>query len=126
MSTPSSSRAEHGQPVRFVCLRCGNCCKGDGVVRLEQEEIPRIAGLLGLEVDEFLARFTQEEAWDGPWLIDKFEGEERWCVFLERDGDGPHRCRIQEAKPEQCKTFPYKWRFPRAHEVCAGLRGESS
>ncbi len=106
----------------FHCRRCGSCCKGDGIVNLSDAEIGAAARLLNLSRDEFLKQFTTETEWGERWLIDKFVDDQRWCVFLERDGNGLHSCRIQQAKPEQCVGFPYTWRSHENVQSCEGLR----
>lgn len=110
------------QLKEFVCLCCGNCCRGDGIVRVRPAEANRIAAYLGLSVAEFYARFTREpdipdEAASGVrWLVDK-PGKGQECVFLEEN-----RCGIHPVKPEKCRTFPLAWRTHDVLEYCAGLR----
>ena len=49
----------------------------------------------------------------GVTLSEKQNGE---CVFL----DGID-CTINDVKPEQCKGFPNRWRFPGWREVCEAV-----
>ncbi len=107
---------------KFICHRCGNCCKGSGIVRLEPEEIDRMAGELDMTPKEFADKHTILTEWDGRILIDKYVGEERWCVFLLKGRDGLHNCRVQDSKPGQCVGFPFKWRSPGAFKWCEGLK----
>lgn len=111
---------------RFECLRCGNCCKGDGVVRIGPEELKRMAAKLGITEKAFIKQYTMiygEQEW---WLIDKIveeHGEQiKWCIFLEIMDDGLYGCRVNEAKPDQCASFPAKWRNNDSLRSCAGLR----
>lgn len=106
----------------FVCAMCGNCCRGDGFVRITPGDAEKIAAFLGLPLPDFLAQFTRpaeirehEEAGD-VWLIDK-PGPEMECVFLEHN-----RCAINPAKPDQCIGFPTKWRTPDILDYCVGMQ----
>ena len=95
---------------------------GEGFVNVSDEECRKIAESLGLSFEEFLERYTRQEDGFERWLIDG-DGPDEPCVFLERDENGLASCRIEgEAKPEQCKTFPHKWRLPAFEKWCAGMR----
>jgi Fe-S-cluster containining protein len=115
---------DHGSPanravdlepgVRYVCQRCTACCKWPGDVRLETDEIPRIAGFLEMTEAEFIDRFTRlRMSRKGLSLIEKDNHE---CIML--DGNA---CRIHEVKPGQCAGFPNKWNFPGWREVCEAI-----
>lgn len=113
----------------FECLRCGYCCKGDGIVRFGAGEAERMAAALGLERRKFLTEFAVHLD-SRQWILrDRFvpgrlgvHGREQWCIFLERHPDGRYGCRLGDAKPRQCKIFPYDWTNPDSFETCAGLR----
>ncbi len=95
----------------YVCQRCTDCCKWPGDVRLEEEEIPRIAAFLDLTETEFLDRFTRLRTnRQGLSLIEK---ENHECIMLEGNS-----CRIHPVKPSQCAGFPNKWNFPGWRQVC--------
>lgn len=99
----------------WLCQRCGNCCRWPGFVRLRHDEVDRIAGALRLPVAEFVERFTDLHA-DRTALVLKNQADGA-CIFLE----GRNVCRIQEAKPFQCRGFPNTWNFPGWREVCEAL-----
>ena len=44
------------------------------------------------------------------------EKPNRECIFL--DGND---CRVQAAKPQQCRDFPNRWSFPGWRELCQAL-----
>ena len=102
---------------RHHCQRCGACCRIAGFVRLRQDEIAKIAEHLGLNVNHFIQHYTrlapQRRALA---LIDKPSGE---CFFLEGND-----CALQDAKPEQCKSFPEKWNYPGWREICRAASPE--
>ncbi len=101
----------------FECRRCGNCCRWPGYVRLESDEIAPIAGLLGVDEAEFIAeqtRLTGDRR--GLSLLENADGS---CPFLSAAAEGAI-CRIQAAKPRQCRNFPLGWNFPGWEAECAG------
>ncbi len=113
----------------FQCARCGHCCKGDGLVEIGPPEADRMAGLLGLTRRKFLRNFALRIKANHWMLRDKMVNgpnpnadREQWCIFLERGPDGLYGCRVNEAKPDQCREFPVGWRNPDSLRTCAGLR----
>ncbi|WP_294503615.1 YkgJ family cysteine cluster protein [uncultured Victivallis sp.] len=105
----------------FECIRCGNCCRWPGCVKVSDSEIDAIAAFLGLEVPAFIERYTAlMPDRQGLTLIEKPDGS---CVFLEEEA-GVSRCRIHPVKPGQCGTFPRKWNFPGWEAECAGAKRE--
>ena len=106
-------------PPSFACLRCGNCCQGPGDVFLLGDEAPLIADLLGMDLYTFTStytRLTSDRA--GLSLTERPDGA---CIFLEPE----NTCRIQAAKPSQCRAFPYLWRSARLANICAGWKAAS-
>ena len=105
----------------FSCERCGNCCKGDGAVVIGPAEADRIAKFLKLTRREFVRRFAFKIGQDEWQLVDK-ANREQWCIFLERGEDGLYGCAINAVKPDQCGSFPAKWKNEDSFRTCAGLR----
>ena len=86
--------------LRFGCQRCGACCTGaPGYVWLQSEEAVAIAERLGLEIEGFLTRYTRRVD-GGLSLREEVDGR---CVLFE-PGSG---CRAYEARPPQCRTWPF-------------------
>lgn len=114
----------HGSPVNrevlldpdtfYVCQRCTACCRWPGDVRLEEEEIPRIAGFLGLDEEEFIGRYTRLRS--NRRGLSLVERENHECIMLEDGG-----CRIHEVKPSQCAGFPNRWNFPGWRDSCEAV-----
>jgi Fe-S-cluster containining protein len=100
--------------VHYDCQRCTECCRWPGWVPVDETEIRAMARLLGMGEAEFIEAYTRLRLRrDGLALIEKPNGE---CVFLEgRD------CRVQEAKPLQCRGFPNRWNFPGWRGVCEAV-----
>lgn len=110
--------------LRFECTECGKCCRVRGPyahVYLNDKELRGLARLLGLSANEFRWRYTvcDELGWT------ELVFEEDRCVFLD---DESGRCTVYEARPSQCRTFPF-WRnfapdgewTPEVAELCEGI-----
>lgn len=105
----------------FKCLGCGACCRiPNGIVRVSDAEISRIAGYLGMPEQVFIAEET-DVAPDRRGLVLKSRADNS-CVWLTED----NRCRIHPVKPDKCKSFPYDWTNADSGEVCPGLRALSA
>jgi Fe-S-cluster containining protein len=90
----------YSEGIRFACQSTGRCCtsRGEyGFVYLNDADQARLAAHLGVSVPELVAQHCS-----------RTEGQvhlahpERDCAFL--DGN---RCGIYEARPEQCRTWPF-------------------
>ena len=87
---------------RFSCSGCGECCRWTGAVLLEGFDVPRLAAHLGLSEQELIDGHTRLAPNRRQLaLLDQADGS---CAFLEGD-----RCSVYEARPEQCRTFPFAW-----------------
>jgi len=106
-------------PIHYECVRCTECCRWPGQVKLTEEEISRLANFLHVSEFDFIQRYTRLRAdRSGLALQDKPGGE---CVFLEgRD------CAVQAVKPQQCLDFPNKWNFPGFEKICRAVPRETS
>ena len=108
----------HPAPEKFHCHMCGACCRiPDGIVRVSEAEIVRIAAFLGMTEADFIDRET-ELAPDRRGLILRSRPDGA-CVWLADD----NLCRINPVKPYQCRTFPDKWTNSDSNETCPGLKG---
>ncbi|MBO5668131.1 MAG: YkgJ family cysteine cluster protein [Lentisphaeria bacterium] len=103
---------------KFVCSRCGACCRWPGAVKLTDAEVDVIAGFLNIPLADFLENHTVITP-DRKHLslCEKENGE---CEYLAVDSDGLSLCLIEKVKPQQCRNFPGKWNFPGWQEKCAG------
>lgn len=100
----------------FECKRCGNCCRGDGFVKITPVDARRIANFLNITLPEFYRIYTVK-FYNVTWLKDKLNKD---CIFLENN-----LCLIHPAKPTQCRDFPLKWRTPDIASYCQGLVAQS-
>lgn len=86
----------------FNCSKCGACCRWGGSVLLTDRDITRLAGHLALSEPEFIERHTRlAPSRKQLALLDQTDGS---CAFLRGDG-----CSVYDARPEQCRTFPFAW-----------------
>jgi len=98
----------------FRCVRCGNCCRWPGPVRVDAMEIGAIAEFLNFSEEEFIWRHTTLTADRRSLsLLEKTDGSCEY--FSEASG-----CLIQPVKPRQCREFPLKWNFPGWENECKG------
>ncbi len=106
----------YGGGLRFACTRCGRCCTGHGYVWLSVERIERIAEYLGMTVDGFSRRYVRRV--DGRLcLVDKASSD---CVFWQNEAG----CTIYEARPTQCRTFPFWSEYLESPAAWQELAGE--
>lgn len=104
-----------GLARRFICQRCGNCCRWPGFVRLGMGEADRIAAWLGMDPAVFVEEYT--DLLPDRRALGLKSRPDGSCVFLE----GRNVCRIQAVKPLQCRGFPNSWRFPGWRKVCEAV-----
>lgn len=110
---------EPGLPFR--CTGCGDCCTGaPGAVWLDDADVARLARHLELTPKEFEERHVRRLVGRRS-LLERFDGD---CEFFDREGRG---CRVYEARPTQCRTYPW-WpanlASPEAwREVCEACEG---
>ncbi|MEZ0344599.1 MAG: YkgJ family cysteine cluster protein [Caldimicrobium sp.] len=107
---------------KFVCKKCGFCCKGESTVSLSEKEILKIAEYLGISREEFLENYTikKEEKRIEMKIV------EGYCIFYDkREGV----CKIHPVKPEKCKEWPLvpalfrdEENFLIIKESCIGLK----
>jgi Fe-S-cluster containining protein len=86
--------------LRFQCTGCGACCTGSpGYVYLSKPDLDRLASHFGCSPQEFVEKYGRLVE-DQYALLDKAESFD--CIFLNNK-----RCTVYEARPTQCRTFPW-------------------
>ncbi len=109
-----NGRAAGDAPGQFHCTRCGRCCTTDGYVRLTGTDIEVLALQLGLTVEAFIETHTILTR-DRQCLA-LHDAPDGACMFYDPKGG----CTVQEAKPQQCRDFPVKWRYRDVDAICSG------
>ena len=88
--------------AKFQCSGCGTCCRWTGSVLLTDEDIGCMADFLALSIQDFIDEHTRlAPSRKQLALLDQEDGS---CAFLIGN-----RCSVYDARPEQCRTFPYAW-----------------
>jgi uncharacterized protein len=101
--------------LAFTCTRCGACCTGaPGYVWVNEEEIARLAEARGETVDQFARQFIRLVD-DRYSLIERPGGD---CIFWSKDAG----CTVYEARPAQCRTWPFWPENIATPEAWAGVR----
>ena len=88
----------HERAFQIVdCTRCANCCKTMDI-KLDDEDIERIAEHLNMPTAEFIERYLEAEEEDGP-----YKARQKPCPFLGDDD----RCTIYDVWPTVCREYPH-------------------
>jgi Fe-S-cluster containining protein len=88
--------------LKFFCKRCSFCCRaGPGFVFLSKTDALEISKKLGMVLEEFIQVYCRWIDWDGGARLSLKEKTSFDCVFW-KDG-----CSIYEARPVQCRTYPF-------------------
>lgn len=109
--------------IRFECQGSGKCCTSHGeygFVYLTPEDRRRIAAHMGLSTSTFTRRHCEKSG--GVWHLKESRSNPD-CQFLKGKS-----CGIYEARPEQCRTWPFwpevlqakRWKKDVA-EFCPGV-----
>ena len=100
MPSPELDSPWYRDGLRFECTKCGACCTGaPGFVWVNVEEIERLAQFAGLAFDDFTRKYVRQVG-NRYSLIERPGGD---CVFW----DGAVGCTVYEARPVQCRTWPF-------------------
>ncbi len=114
---PANAPPWYRDGLRFSCSGCGDCCRGEGYVYVDEDEIERLATFLEITREEFGRKFLRVD--NG--RLSLIDNQHLDCIFW-RDG-----CTVYEARPRQCRTFPFwnenlgspsKWKKLQA--ICPG------
>jgi Fe-S-cluster containining protein len=96
-----SRKPWYHEGLRFECIGCGRCCTGEpGYVYVTQPEIEVLAEAIGLEASEFREAYVRRVGHRAS-LLEMPNGD---CVFFDNQS---RRCRVYEARPRQCRTWPF-------------------
>jgi uncharacterized protein len=87
--------------LQFECQGCGQCCTGDpGYVWVSGDEIAALAKALGWDAAEFEEVFVRPVG-KRKSLLERPGGD---CVLFDSQ---TRRCKVYEARPAQCRTWPF-------------------
>ncbi len=100
VSTQQVEAALNGTMFNWTCTGCGKCCNGPGVVYFTKTDLENIKKLLELDSAEWAKlrqRLVQKKT-NGLFVHDTVGA----CIFLKDSS-----CTIYEARPLQCRTYPF-------------------
>lgn len=105
------------------CAECGGkCCTGEsGYIFLNNDEIRKLARLKNLNFDDFISTYCIKVGFRYS-LIEKPYQNGFACVFFDEINKN---CGVYEARPTQCRTFPF-WEYFKCNlkelkEECIGV-----
>lgn len=107
--------------LKFSCKFCGACCRyNDAYVWLTRKDLKNLADSLDLSEEDFQKLYT--EIFDGKIVLKSFPNGD--CIFF----DLIIGCKIYEARPIQCRTFPFweentlsKSSWEKVKKICPGV-----
>ena len=88
------------------CATCeGNCCIGQsGYIWITMQEIDTLAKHLNISVQECFDKYLLKYGYKFSIKEKKISDNNYACVFFDLD---KKQCSIYEARPTQCRTFPF-------------------
>lgn len=102
----------------FECTGCGDCCTGGpGAVWLDDADLRRLALHLSLNPADFEDQHVRRLP-GGRSLLERFNGD---CEFFDSEG---RKCTVYDARPTQCRTYPFWGRNVASPEDWEGVRAE--
>lgn len=89
-----------------VCDACeGNCCIGEsGYIWINQSEIKVLAKHLNLDVEELVFKHLRKIGYKYSIKELQIAKDNYSCMFFDLE---KKQCSVYEARPRQCKTFPF-------------------
>ncbi len=119
---------QEGFPYAFessACEACeGNCCIGEsGYIWINKAEIVKLASLLNLTVEEVGLKYLMKVGYKYSIKERQLSADNYACVFFDLE---KKQCSIYEARPSQCRTFPF-WNYFKENinevkEECPAIR----
>ncbi len=110
----------------MACESCGGrCCTGEsGNIFVTPDEIVNISKLLNLPLNQFYEQYLHKIGYKYS-IKEKKLADSYDCIFFDRATNG---CAIYEARPSQCRTFPF-WPYFKTNidellDECPGVKND--
>ena len=101
MDDPKSAKPWWYAGLKFECLGCGRCCRGEpGAIWFTEEEERMLAARIAPSLEAFRRRYVTGR-YGRPSIVERANGE---CRLL--DG-ATGRCTVYSLRPRQCRLFPF-------------------
>lgn len=106
-----------------ACNECkGRCCTGEsGYIYVTKGEALAICDVLNIDIKQLVSEYLFKKGYKYSIKENKVDDSYE-CIFYDREING---CKIYEARPTQCKTFPfwdyYKSRIDELKDECPGI-----
>ena len=106
------------------CASCGgHCCRGEsGYIWVKYEEISRIATYLSLSVEDFATIYLKKVGHRYSLIEKELKEDDHACIFFDENKE---QCSIYDARPLQCRTFPFWEQFKNneneVRDECPGI-----
>lgn len=98
-----SSLPWYKEGLKFKCTECGKCCTGSsGYVWLSLDEMQEMANVLKLPLDLFKRKYIRQKGNRFALIEKRALNGDYDCIFLE-----DKKCKVYQARPLQCRTFPW-------------------
>ncbi|QEN06403.1 YkgJ family cysteine cluster protein [Thiospirochaeta perfilievii] len=88
--------------LNFTCQRCSGCCRHEpGYVFLSEEDVKKMCKRLDLSRKKFIKKYCKVADLIGVKRLSLIEKPNNDCIFWDNG------CTVYEARPLQCKSFPF-------------------
>jgi len=108
-----------------ACDSCsGNCCIGEsGYIWINKTEIENLAQHLNKTIEEVRLKYLKRIGYKFSIIENQLSKSNYACVFFDLE---KRQCSIYEARPIQCRTFPF-WDYfkeneKEVYEECPAIR----
>ena len=106
-----------------ACATCGGrCCTGEsGYIYVNKTEAQAICEFLNIDIKQLVSQYLFKKGYRYS-IKERKIGDSYECIFYDATSNG---CTIYEARPTQCRTFPF-WDYFKTHleelrEECPGI-----
>ncbi|MCW8837778.1 MAG: YkgJ family cysteine cluster protein [Thiovulaceae bacterium] len=106
-----------------ACNECeARCCRGEsGYIYVTKTEATAICEYLDIEMKELVEKYLFKKGYKHS-IKERINGDNHECIFYDEKING---CSIYEARPTQCRTFPFwdyfKTRTRELKDECPGI-----
>ncbi len=107
-----------------ACETCGGrCCTGEsGYIWINKQEIFKLADYLKIEVEELGLKYLTKIGYRYSINEKKISQDNYACIFFDTQ---KKQCGVYEARPSQCRTFPFwdyfKTNIEEVKKECPGI-----